>query len=102
MRCTPFMIAALFSAASSVAQPSASAPAPARPPVAAPPTLGTGTCLSDLRREAGGAPAASRPRRLGELPPGDLQLTVMREVDGCHEPVIVRQGFGAAGEERRR
>ena len=100
MRCTPFMIAALLSAASSAAQPPASAPA--RPPLAAPPTLGTGTCLSDLRREAGSAPAASRPRRLGELPPGDLQLTVMREIEGCHEPVIVRQGFGAAGEERRR
>ncbi|HZF95799.1 MAG TPA: hypothetical protein VEZ20_13120 [Allosphingosinicella sp.] len=101
MRSAPFMIAALLSAASSAAQPPAPAPAPARPPIAAPPSLGTGTCLSDLRREAASTPATSRPRRLGELPPGDLQLTVMREVDGCHEPVIVRQGFGAIGGERR-
>ncbi|HEX8442953.1 MAG TPA: hypothetical protein VF631_04825 [Allosphingosinicella sp.] len=32
--------------------------------------------------------------RLGELPPGDLHLAVMREVDGCQEPVIVRQDIG--------
>ena len=98
MRSAPFMIAALLSAASSAAQP----PAPARPPVAAPPSLGTGTCLRDLLREAGSTPAASRPRRLSELPPGDLQLTVMREVNGCREPVIVRQGFGVVSEEGRR
>ena len=98
MRSAPFMIAALLSAASSAAQP----PAPARAPVAAPPSLGTGTCLRDLRRDAGSTPATSRPRRLGELPPGDLQLTVMREIEGCQEPVIVRQGFGAFPEEGRR
>jgi hypothetical protein len=32
--------------------------------------------------------------RLGELPPGQLVLTVFREVDGCPEPLIVRQGYG--------
>jgi hypothetical protein len=42
-----------------------------------------------------------RVNRLGELPPGNLELTVMREVDGCQEPVIVRQGFGAKRKERR-
>jgi hypothetical protein len=98
MRLTPFMLAALLSAASSAAQP----PAPARPPIAVPPSLGTGTCLSDLRRDAASRPGASRPRHLGELPPGDLQLTVMREIEGCREPVIVRQGFGAVREEGRR
>ena len=35
-------------------------------------------------------------RRLGELPSGDLVLTVLREENGCTKPVIVRQGFGAA------
>jgi hypothetical protein len=44
------------------------------------------------------APPA-RPRRLDELPSGDLHLTVMREVEGCQEPVIVRQGYGAVAEE---
>jgi hypothetical protein len=101
MRSAPFMIAALFSAASSAAQPPASAPAPARPPVAATPSLGTGTCLRDMRRDAEGRSAA-RANRLGELPPGDLQLTVMHVIDGCYEPVIVRQGFGAVGGEARR
>jgi hypothetical protein len=37
--------------------------------------------------------------RLGELPPGDLILSVLRGSDGCFKPVIVRQGFGAAGGE---
>ena len=34
--------------------------------------------------------------RLGELPPGDLHLAVMREVDGCQEPVIVRHDMGGS------
>ncbi|HEX8191712.1 MAG TPA: hypothetical protein VF552_02325 [Allosphingosinicella sp.] len=98
MRLAPFMLAALLPAASSAAQTTA----PARAPVASPASLGTGTCLRDLRRDATGPAATSRPRRLGELPPGDLQLTVMREVDGCREPVIVRQNFGAVSDQRRR
>ena len=40
--------------------------------------------------------------RLGELPPGNLHLAVMREVDGCQEPVIVGYGFGAMAAPRRR
>lgn len=35
-----------------------------------------------------------RPRRLNELPPALLELTVMRRVDGCVRPVIVRQDVG--------
>jgi len=52
-------------------------------------------------RHAGGAGAAvlqeppSRARRLGELPAGDLSLTVQRSVNGCVEPVVVREGYGA-------
>lgn len=42
----------------------------------------------------------SRAQRLGELPAGDLSLTVQREVNGCVEPVIVREGVGAFGERR--
>ena len=34
-----------------------------------------------------------RPRKLTELPPGNLQLAVHREVDGCPVPVIVRYNF---------
>ncbi len=40
--------------------------------------------------------------RLGELPAGDLHLAVMRQVEGCQEPVIVRQGFGALAAPGRR
>jgi hypothetical protein len=35
-----------------------------------------------------------RAQRLNELPPGDLHLTVEREVNGCHEPVVVRENIG--------
>ena len=38
-------------------------------------------------------------KRLGELPPGDLVLTVMQGTGRCFRPVIVRRGIGAAGEE---
>ena len=38
-------------------------------------------------------PSASA-QRLDQLPPGDLSLTVMRSVNGCVEPVIVREGYG--------
>ncbi len=35
--------------------------------------------------------------RLGELPPGQLVLTVYREVQGCHEPVVVGRNYGFDG-----
>ncbi len=90
--------AALLSAGSSLAQP---APAPSEPLVfgASEPQR---ECRSDQvhRAKRGDAPAA---RRLGELPPGNLELAVLREVDGCREPVIVRYGIGAAaGQPARR
>ena len=34
-------------------------------------------------------------QNLGELPPGDLTLAVVREVDGCVEPVVVGYDYGA-------
>lgn len=37
----------------------------------------------------------SRAQRLGELPAGDLSLTVQRQINGCIEPVIIREGIGA-------
>jgi len=42
-----------------------------------------------------------RAQRLGELPPGDLHLTVDRRVNGCHQPVIVRENIGGAAFQRR-
>ena len=40
--------------------------------------------------------AGPRAQRLDQLPPGDLHLTVDRQIDGCHQPTIVRQNFGGA------
>lgn len=33
--------------------------------------------------------------KLGELPPGDLLLAVLRGSKGCYIPVVVRKGYGA-------
>ena len=35
------------------------------------------------------------PRRLDQLPQGNLSLAVMREVNGCPQSTIVREGYGA-------
>lgn len=43
-----------------------------------------------------------RLRRLDELPSGNLELAVMREVDGCIEPTIIAQGFGAVAPPEQR
>jgi hypothetical protein len=43
------------------------------------------------------SPEPAKPKRLGELPSGDLTLAVVNQVGGCMEPVIVRQGFGLGG-----
>lgn len=70
---------------------------------------------------AGGAPAAApvcrqtqrihaalyrpadrvAPQRLGELPPADHLLTVLRREDGCEKPAIVRSGIGVGAAPAR-
>ena len=40
--------------------------------------------------------APARPRRLNEEPPANLVLAVVRTRGGCMEPVLVREGIGAA------
>ena len=35
------------------------------------------------------------PRRLDQLPQGNLSLTVMRDVNGCPQSTVVREGYGA-------
>jgi hypothetical protein len=62
-----------------------------------PPTAAArGRCPSDpllfADRDRGGQ---AQPRKLGELPPGRLYLSVDRQIDGCRQPVIVRYGIGA-------
>lgn len=57
---------------------------------AVPPSL----CANAMKVRPVRSPEAAKARRLGELPPGDLTLTVLNRVGDCIEPVIVRQGFG--------
>ena len=49
---------------------------------------------SQLQRAESPGPKAQL-KRLDELPPANLVLTVLRTKDGCSMPVIVRYGIGA-------
>lgn len=40
-------------------------------------------------------PAATGAQRLIDLPPGNLDLAVMRRIGDCPEPVTIREGYGA-------
>lgn len=40
--------------------------------------------------------------KLTDLPPANLYLSVLRAVDGCQVPVIVRYGIGSTEPGRRR
>ncbi len=39
-------------------------------------------------------PIDARSQRLDQLPPGRLELTVMREIDRCPIPAVLREGIG--------
>lgn len=74
------------------------AASPAGAPV--PPKAGQGAALApicgqEMKVRPAGARPQARAKRLGELPTGDLTLTVLNRVGDCLEPVIVRQGYGA-------
>ena len=79
----------------SLALPAAAA---AAPPAALPKQDGR-ECPADRARFGDGRPKAET-RRLGELPPGALYLSVDRKVDGCRQPVIVRYGIGGGSGSR--
>jgi hypothetical protein len=66
------------------ARPAAKAAVPAR------------ICSDAMRARHARSAAAPKLRRLGELPPGELTLTVVNQVGDCIEPLVVRQGIGAA------
>ncbi|MEA3012252.1 MAG: hypothetical protein QOD42_797 [Sphingomonadales bacterium] len=57
-------------------------------------------CRSDAPRVAD-SPGTVAAQRLDQLPAGNLDLAVMREVDGCPEPVTIREGYGAMGARPR-
>jgi len=40
--------------------------------------------------------AGPREQRLDQLPPGDLNLAVDRQFNGCHQPVVIRENIGGA------
>jgi hypothetical protein len=76
----PFALVALL-AAQAAPLPAVPACQNAKPGVAA---------AGSLYDHSGGV----RAQRLGELPPADLILTVLRREGGCERPVIVRYGIG--------
>jgi hypothetical protein len=73
---------AASSAGAPIAPRAANAAAPAR------------LCLDRFKVTPVKGPAPPRLKSLGELPPGDLTLTLVNQVGDCIEPVVVRQGFG--------
>jgi len=69
------------------------------------PASGTAVCQNARPNVAAGSlydPAhGARAERLGELPPADLILTVLRRENGCERPVIVRYSIGDTSKARR-
>lgn len=87
MRLAVFALALALPAGSSAEAPV--------PPKAGQAAVSTRLCSDDMRVRNARSPQAPKLRRLGELPPGDLTLTVINRVGDCIEPIVVRQGIGA-------
>jgi hypothetical protein len=101
MRLALVALAFTFPAASSAEAP----PSPARASAEAPAQASalpradgrlvpSRLCRDDMKPRNAQSLEAARLRRLGELPPGDLTLTVVNQVGECMEPIVVRQGVG--------
>jgi hypothetical protein len=96
MRLALVALALTLPAASSAEAPASSAaPAATRAAGAFVPSR---ICGDSIKPRTARSPEPSKLRRLGELPPGDLTLTVVNRVGDCIEPVVVRQGYGGAAE----
>ncbi len=94
MRLAVFALALTLPAASS-ALPAPSGPqAPHRLTNSAMPSR---MCADEMKIRPVRSLEGAKAKRLGELPPGDLTLTVLNQVGDCIEPVAVRQGYGALG-----
>ena len=52
-------------------------------------------CQNTTAHQAAAADRTARFRRLGDLPPANEVLAVLRTEDGCSKPVIVRYGIGS-------
>ena len=90
MRLAVFALALIVPAASSALPAPSPTMAPHRHANSATPSR----LCADLKVRPVRDPEAAKPRRLGELPSGDLTLTVVNRVGDCIEPAIVRQGYG--------
>jgi hypothetical protein len=54
-------------------------------------------CDGEMRVRPVRSREGAKPKRLGELPAGNLTLTVVNRVGDCIEPAVVRQGYGLGG-----
>ncbi|MEA3054100.1 MAG: hypothetical protein QOG72_3003 [Sphingomonadales bacterium] len=72
------------------ARPAAKVSAPAR------------ICSDAMGVRNAASPGPPQLKRLDELPPGNLTLTVVNRVGDCIEPVVVGQPFGAVEAGRGR
>ncbi len=84
------LAATLALPASSLAQPAPKDRMPSPPRAITVPPGSKVNCIANRVQHADGFDT-SRPRRLDEMPPGKLYLSVMREVDGCQELVLVSE-----------
>jgi hypothetical protein len=91
MRIALVALALTLPAASSAFPPAAKAPTASHGAGAFAPAL---ICGDSIKPRDARSPGAAKPRRLGELPPGDLTLAVVNKVGDCIEPMTVRQGYG--------
>jgi hypothetical protein len=88
-------LAGLAIAATAAIGPSAPPAEPgARNPFATASSPPAERCRNPRTQHAARPERNLRPQRLDELPAGNLELTVLRQVDGCAEPAILREGLG--------
>ena len=67
-----------------------------RPDREALPGIARSDCPEARAYYASKSPGTAVARRLDQLPPGRLELTVLREVDGCPIPAVLREGITPA------
>ena len=94
MRLALIALALTLPAASSAVPPAARGPTALR---GAGTVLPSRICGDSMKPRHATSPDAVKPKRLGELPSGELTLAVVNKVGECIEPVTVRQGYGALG-----
>lgn len=96
MRLAFLALALTYPAASSALPAAPQSPAPAAQRFESG-TMPSRFCRDDMKVRPIRSPESARPKRLGDLPPGDLTLTVLNRVGDCIEPATVRQGYGGFG-----